>query len=389
VTERRLTREVQVGDIGIGGENPIRVQSMITAKTQDIQKAADQIQKLHISCAEIIRVTAPTIKDAQALAEIKQQLRQKYENVPLVADVHHKGVDIAIEAARHVEKVRINPGLFVYHSLAKEKYTDTEIEEQLEEIDRTLKPVLDACSQNGVALRLGVNHGSLSKRLTAMYGDTPEGMVQSAMEYLKVSESHGFKNIVISLKANRVPVMVEANRLMVEQMARENMDYPIHLGVTEAGLAQPARVKSSIGIGSLLLDGIGDTIRVSLTEDPVKELSVAYDILQATGARRTHAEIISCPSCGRAKFDVEKVTKEITQRFNHLPLAIAPMGCVVNGGGEAKDADYAYVGKGGGKIALYRGKEELRIVDQSEAVGTLESLIKSDGNWVDPLSYRH
>lgn len=384
--ERQPTRVVEVGNIGIGGENPIRVQSMITAPTQNIVQAVDQIKELHLKGAEVVRVTTPTIKDAQALAEIKEALRMQYQDVPLVADVHHMGTKTAVEAAKHVEKVRINPGLFVYHRIAgKEEYSDSEINQQLEEIDSALAPVLGACKENGVALRLGVNHGSLSQRLLAMLGDTPEGMVKSALEYIEICQSRGFQDIVISLKSSRVPIMVEANRLMVKRMRKLGMDYPIHLGVTEAGRGETARVKSAAGIGSLLFDGIGDTIRVSLTEDPVNELSIAYDILQASGQRITKGEIIGCPTCGRTKFEMDPVMTEAEQKFGHLPFDTAVMGCIVNGPGEMAGAAYGIVGKGGGKVALYRGREELVIVDQAESMSSLESIMKQDGKWIDPV----
>jgi len=388
--ERRQTRSVQVGDIAIGGDNPIAVQSMVTKETRDIRGVAEQIKQLHLAGAEIVRVTTPTLQDAQCLAEIKSELKRQYRDVPLAADVHHQGTNIGIEASKHVEKVRINPGLFVYHksSARREEYSEAEIENQKEEIDQALSPLIMACKERGVALRVGVNHGSLAERLIVMYGDTPEGMVQSAMEYLRICESNGYKDVVVSLKASRVPVMVAANRLMVQRMETEEMHYPIHLGVTEAGKDQYARVKSSYGIGTLLSEGIGDTIRVSLAEDPIKELTVCYDILQAGGLRHTKAELIACPSCGRTKFDLETVTDEIFGATEHLKgLSIAVMGCIVNGPGEMADADYGFVGLGGGKIALYRGKEVVNTVQQETARDSLIALIKEDGKWINPPTF--
>ncbi len=386
--ERRVTRPVQVGEITIGGDNPIAVQSMVTRETQDIQGVTEQIKQLNLAGAEIVRVTTPTIQDAESLAEIKVELKRRYKDVPLVADVHHQGTNIAVEASKHVEKVRINPGLFVYHKrTSQEEYTHNEIDEQRNEIDSALSPLISACRERGVALRVGVNHGSLAERLTVMYGDTPEGMVQSAMEYLKICEGYGFKDVVVSLKASRAPTMIAANRLMVERMDEENMNYPIHLGVTEAGKDQYARIKSTYGIATLLSEGVGDTIRVSLAEDPVKELSVCYDILQAGGLRRTKSEPIACPGCGRTKFDLDTVTDDIFGATEHLKgLSIAVMGCIVNGPGEMADADYGYVGLGGGKIALYRGKEVIRTVQQEEARDSLIALIKEDGKWINPPS---
>lgn len=385
--ERRVTRTVNVGEIPIGGNSPIAVQSMITRETRDITGAVEQIKQLHLAGAEIVRVTTPTLQDAQALAEIKGQLKTVYKDVPLVADVHHQGTNIGIEASKHVEKVRINPGLFVYHKRTsrQDEYSNQEVEKQVGEIDQALSPLIKVCKERGVALRVGVNHGSLAERLTVMYGDTPEGMVQSAMEYLKVCESYGFKDIVVSLKASKAPVMIAANRLMVQRMETESMDYPIHLGVTEAGKDQYARIKSAVGIGTLLSEGIGDTIRVSLAEDPVQELSVCYDILQAEGLRRTKSEPIACPGCGRTKFDLATVTDEIFGATEHLKgLSVAVMGCIVNGPGEMADADYGYVGLGGGKIALYRGREVVQTVQQEEARESLIALIKEDGKWISP-----
>ena len=232
----------------------------------------------------------------------------------------------------------------------------------------------------------GVNHGSLADRLTVMYGDTPEGMVQSALEFLEICERHGFKNLVVSLKASRVQVMVQANRLMVRRMAERGMNYPLHLGVTEAGDGQYARVKSTAGIGTLLAEGIGDTIRVSLAEDPIHEIPVCYEILQALGLRRTKTEFIACPGCGRTKFDLPTVLNEVRDATGHLKgLNIAVMGCIVNGPGEMADADYGYVGKGEGLISLYRGREIVKnMVPAEQGVEELVSLLKSDGVWEEP-----
>jgi (E)-4-hydroxy-3-methylbut-2-enyl-diphosphate synthase len=234
-------------------------------------------------------------------------------------------------------------------------------------------------------MRIGVNHGSLAERLLVTHGDTPAGMVESALEYIKICEKHNFRNIVISLKASRAPVMIAANRLMVQRMDELGMDYPLHLGVTEAGDGEYARVKSTAGIGTLLAEGIGDTIRVSLAEDPINELPVCYGILQALGLRRTQVEFIACPSCGRTKFELTSVLREVKAATKHLVgLNIAVMGCIVNGPGEMADADYGYVGKGGGIITLYRNREPVKNIDQEHGVSALVDLIKSDGKWVDP-----
>lgn len=385
---RRRTRTVLVGDIRIGGDNPVVVQSMITEETHNVPAAVSQIISMHRAGAEIVRVTTPNMAEAKCLAEIKERLKREYQDVPLVADVHHQGSDIAVEVAKYVDKVRINPGLFVFHKRVQRTidYSASEIAEEQEAIERELLPVIKACKSRDIAMRIGVNHGSLAERLTVMYGDTPDGMVESALEYLRICESHDYRNLVISLKASRVSVMLQANRLMARRMAEAGMDYPLHLGVTEAGDGQYARIKSTTGIGTLLAEGIGDTIRVSLAEDPINELPVCYEILQALGLRRTQTEFIACPSCGRTKFDLPAVLAQVKYATGHLAgLNIAVMGCIVNGPGEMADADYGYVGKAGGKISLYRGHKEVKIgIPQEEGVKELITLIKADGRWVDP-----
>jgi (E)-4-hydroxy-3-methylbut-2-enyl-diphosphate synthase len=386
---RRKTREVKVGDVGIGGPNPIRVQSMITAETMNTPAAVAQIIQLYEAGAEIVRVTAPNLREAQNLGEIKAELKRRgYGHIPLVADVHHQGMEIALECTRHVEKIRINPGLFVFRKPdpSRVEYSESEIQQELEAIERALLPVIRACKERGVAMRIGVNHGSLSERIKVMYGDSPVGMVESALEYIRICEAHGFRDIVISLKASRVPVMLTANRLMVERMQQLGMDYPLHLGVTEAGDGIYARIKSAIGIGTLLAEGIGDTIRVSLAEDPVNEVEVCYDILQALGLRKTKVEYIACPSCGRTKFDLPTVLNQVREATKHLVgLDIAVMGCIVNGPGEMADADYGYVGRGSGKIALYRkGQLVKNDIPAERGVEELIALLKADGVWRDP-----
>jgi (E)-4-hydroxy-3-methylbut-2-enyl-diphosphate synthase len=385
---RRATREVRVADIKIGGNNPVVVQSMITEETHNVPAAVAQIIAMHKAGAEIVRVTTPNLSEAKCLEEIKFRLRREYRDVPLVADVHHQGSDIAVEVAKYVDKVRINPGLFVFRKRVDRSidYSPSEVEEELEAIEKALLPVIKACKARDIAMRIGVNHGSLAERLTVMYGDTPEGMVESALEYVRICERHDYRNLVISLKASRVSVMVQANRLMAARMAAENMNYPLHLGVTEAGDGQYARIKSTAGIGTLLAEGIGDTIRVSLAEDPVEELPVCYEILQALGLRRTKTEFIACPSCGRTKFDLPTVLAQVKAATGHLAgLNVAVMGCIVNGPGEMADADYGYVGKAGGKISLYRKREEVKTgIPQEEGVAELVQLIKADGRWAEP-----
>ncbi len=385
---RRLTRAVRVGNIVIGGGNPIVVQSMITEETHNVPAAVAQIIAMHKAGSEIVRVTTPNLAEARCLAEIKSELKRQYRDVPLVADVHHQGSDIAVEVAKYVDKIRINPGLFVFRKRVQRTidYSEIEVQEEQAAIESELLPVIEACKRHGCAMRIGVNHGSLAERLTVMYGDTPEGMVQSAIEYIQICERHDFRDIVISLKASRVAVMLQANRLIAHRMAELGMDYPLHLGVTEAGDGQYARIKSTTGIGTLLAEGIGDTIRVSLSEDPINELPVCYDILQALGLRRTKTEFIACPSCGRTKFDLPTVLAQVKSATGHLAgLNVAVMGCIVNGPGEMADADYGYVGKAGGKISLYRGHEEVKSgLPQERGVEELIALIKSDDRWEEP-----
>lgn len=384
---RRKTRAVKVGDITIGGGYPVVVQSMINEDTLDIDGSVAAIRRLHEIGCEIVRVTVPSMAHAKALAEIKQKLAQTYKPVPLVADVHHNGMKIALEVAKHVDKVRINPGLYVFEKPKSDRteYSETEFTEIGDKIRETLEPLVISLRDQGKAMRIGVNHGSLSERMLFTYGDTPEGMVESALEFIKICESLDFYNLVISLKASRVPVMLAAYRLMVQRMNELGMDYPLHLGVTEAGDGEYGRIKSTAGIGTLLAQGIGDTIRVSLTEAPEKEIPVCYSILQALGLRKTMVEYVACPSCGRTLFNLEEVLHKVREATKHLTgLDIAVMGCIVNGPGEMADADYGYVGKQPGYISLYRGREEITKVPENRGVEELINLIKADGRWVDP-----
>ena len=384
---RRKTRPVQVGSVTIGGGHPVVVQSMINEDTLDIDGSAAGIRRLHEIGCEIVRVTVPSLAHAAALAKIREKLLATYQPVPLVADVHHNGMKIALEVAKHVDKVRINPGLYVFEKpkADRSEYSQAEFDEIGEKIAETLKPLVISLREQGKAMRIGVNHGSLAERMLFTYGDTPEGMVQSALEFIRICESLDFRNLVVSLKASRVPVMVAAYRLMVKRMDELGMDYPLHLGVTEAGDGEYGRIKSTAGIATLLADGIGDTIRVSLTEAPEKEIPVCYSILQALGLRKTMVEYVACPSCGRTLFNLEDVLQQVRAATKHLTgLDIAVMGCIVNGPGEMADADYGYVGKQAGYIALYRGREEIKRVPESEGVSELINLIKADGRWVEP-----
>ncbi|MFN3728700.1 MAG: (E)-4-hydroxy-3-methylbut-2-enyl-diphosphate synthase [Fimbriimonadaceae bacterium] len=384
---RRKSRAVRVGDKWIGGDHPILVQSMITEETRNIEACVEQIIALHQAGCELVRVTTPSLGEAQCLEEIRAKVTERHGPVPLTADVHHQGTDIAVEAAKWVDEVRVNPGLFVFRKHTNRvEYSPEEHEQERAAIEESFVPVIEACKRRDIAMRVGVNHGSLSERMLVTYGDTPDGMVESAMEYLRICEKHHYRNLNISAKASRVPIMVAANRLMVRRMDEEGMDYPLHLGVTEAGDGEYARIKSTAGIATLLMEGIGDTIRVSLSEDPLHEIPVCYDILQSLGLRKTKVEYIACPSCGRTKFDLPTVLREVRDATKHLVgLDIAVMGCIVNGPGEMADADYGYVGAAGGKITLYRKRNIVKNgIPQERGVQELIELLKADGVWQDP-----
>ncbi len=403
---RRQTSPCKIGNMTIGSGHHVLVQSMITEETRNIDACVEEIIELHKIGCELVRVTTPTLGEAQCLEAIRAKVTEKYQYVPLTADVHHQGTDIAVEAAKHVDEVRINPGLFVFKrhgsrknvdmrgregdevALLREElaYSEDEQKSELQAIEDSLVPVLYACKKHNRAMRIGVNHGSLSERVMVTYGDTPAGMIESAMEYLRLCEKHDYRNLNISCKASRVQIMVAANRLMVKRMAEEGMAYPMHLGVTEAGDGDYARIKSTAGIATLLMEGIGDTIRVSLSEDPKMEIPVCYDILQSIGLRKTKVEYIACPSCGRTKFNLPTVLREVREATKHLVgLDIAVMGCIVNGPGEMADADYGYVGAAGGKITLYRSREVVKNgIPQEQGVMELVNLLKQDGKWTEP-----
>lgn len=386
--ERLKTREVSIGSVTIGGEQPIAVQSMIVEDTSDIQGCIGSIIRLHKAGCEIVRVTTPNLKDVQCLGEIRQQLTSMgYAGIPLVADIHHNGWKIAIEVSKFVAKIRINPGLFVFgRKNPGADYTQEEIEAERQKIRLQMKDVIEACKRNHTAMRIGVNHGSLSERMLFLYGNTPEGMVESALEFIEICEQENFFDLVVSLKASRVPVMIAANRLIAQRFKARGSGYPLHLGVTEAGDGSYARIKSTAGIATLLAEGIGDTIRVSLSEDPIEELPVCYDILQALGFRKTKVEFIACPSCGRTKFNLTEVVPRVREATEHLVgLDIAIMGCIVNGLGEMADADYGYVGQGIGRVSLYRGKELVkRNIPEESGISELIQLIQQDGKWIEP-----
>jgi (E)-4-hydroxy-3-methylbut-2-enyl-diphosphate synthase len=305
---------------------------------------------------------------------------------PLVADVHFNP-RLAINVCEFVEKVRINPGNFVDRKKFEiREYTDVQYQEELERVEEKMLPLIKNLKKFGCALRVGTNHGSLSDRVMNRFGDTSEGMVESALEFLRILRKNGFEETVLSMKSSNPLVMIQAYRQLVQAMDAEDMHYPLHLGVTEAGNELDGRIKSAVGIGTLLCDGLGDTIRVSLTEPSENEIPVAQSILQSTRARIYNTDFISCPSCGRTFFDLESTTAQIKARTSHLKgVKIAIMGCVVNGPGEMADADFGYVGAGPGKISLYHGQSCVeRNIPSEQAVERLIELIQEQGKWVDP-----
>jgi (E)-4-hydroxy-3-methylbut-2-enyl-diphosphate synthase len=359
---RGKTITVKVGNSVIGGGAPVLVQSMTTTSPKDIEGSVKQIIELANAGCELVRITVPTLSDAEKLKEISEKVKAAGIEIPLSADIHYQP-KAALEALKWVEKVRINPGNF-----ARDAFP----------------PFVKEAKKLGKVVRIGVNHGSLSARILEKYGNTPLGMVESALEFLSMCEAENFDQIIFSLKASRPREMVEANRLMAERLREGgHKPYPFHLGVTEAGEGEDGRIKSAVGIGSLLIDGIGDTIRVSLTENPVKEIPVAFALLQAAGLRKTKAEFISCPGCGRTLFELQGITAEVKKRFSHLKhLSIAVMGCIVNGPGEMAGADFGYVGAAQGKVTLYEGVEPVhKNIPQEDALDALENLIKERGLW--------
>src|ERR1700739_3935154 len=277
---RFVTREVNIGDVPMGGNNPIRIQSMTTTDTMDTMGTVEQSIRMVDAGCEYVRITAPSIKEAQNLAEIKKQLRLRGYTVPLVADIHFTP-NAAEVAARIVEKVRVNPGNYADKKKFDQlEYTDAEYQNELERIYQKFSPLVKVCKEYGTAMRIGTNHGSLSDRIMSRYGDTPQGMVESAMEFMRICEMLNYHELVISMKSSNPQVMVQAYRLLVETMVSEGMNYPLHLGVTEAGDGEDGRIKSAVGIGTLLEDGLGDTVRVSLTEEPEAEAPVAIALVK-------------------------------------------------------------------------------------------------------------
>jgi (E)-4-hydroxy-3-methylbut-2-enyl-diphosphate synthase len=420
----------------LGGEQPVRIQTMCNTPTQDIEASVAQCKRVAAAGADYVRLTTQGLREVEALAEIKRRLRSDRCALPLIADVHYRA-DVAIAAAAVADKVRINPGNFAA--------TPDALREKWREL-------LHVCRQHHTAVRIGVNHGSLAARTTEQFGDTPEGMVAAAMELLEICRRDDFTQVVVSMKSSNTVVMIQAYRRLVERMAQEGMTFPLHLGVTEAGNGREGRIKSAVGIGTLLAEGYGDTIRVSLTEPPEDEIPVAealiriaaqypyspasyryepaiarryhtrtleelwlhaacdagpllvdrkaadlwlsatvagaelpgeqaeeiaLSVLQAARVRFTRPEYIACPGCGRTLFDLQTTLEEVRKATAHLAgTKIAVMGCIVNGPGEMADADYGYVGAGVGKITLYKGKAPVKKnIPQEHAVAELLRLI--------------
>ena len=358
---------------------------MTNTGTMDTEATVTQTIRIIETGGDYVRITAQGVREAEHLAIIKKELHIRGYSNPLIADIHFNP-KAAETAARIVEKVRINPGNYVdKKSNISKTYTDSEYIAELERIHGRLLPLIKICKEYGTAIRIGSNHGSLSDRIVTRYGDSPQGMVESAMEFLRIFEAENFNQVVLSMKSSNVSVVIETTRMLVERMTQENMRYPLHLGVTEAGEGEDGRIKSAVGIGSLLMDGIGDTIRVSLTEAPEAEIPVALNILQACRLRMSKPEYISCPSCGRTLFDLQTTAAKIRERTSHLKgLKIGIMGCIVNGPGEMADADYGYVGAAPGRITLYKQREIIkRNIPEEQAVEELINLIKANGDWKD------
>jgi (E)-4-hydroxy-3-methylbut-2-enyl-diphosphate synthase len=344
VAERRHSRQIQVGTVAVGGDAPVSVQSMTTTRTSDIGATLQQIAELTASGCQIVRVACPTQDDADALSTIAEK-----SQIPVIADIHFqpKYVFAAIEAG--CAAVRVNPG-------------------NIKQFDDKVKEIARAAKDHGTPIRIGVNAGSLDRRLLQKYGKaTPEALVESALWEASLFEEHDFRDIKISVKHNDPVVMIEAYKQLAAQC-----DYPLHLGVTEAGPAFQGTIKSAVAFGALLSQGIGDTIRVSLSAPPVEEVKVGNQILESLNLKQRGLEIVSCPSCGRAQVDVYKLAEEVTAGLTgmEVPLRVAVMGCVVNGPGEAREADLG-VASGNGKGQIFVKGEVIKTVPESKIVETL------------------
>lgn len=343
IKERRNTRQVTVGDIKIGGGAPIVIQSMLNAPAGDIEANIAQARALEAAGCQITRVAISSMDDIELIYRLKEAVK-----TPLVADIHfdYRIALASIDAG--IDKVRINPG----HIGAREN----------------VEKVVDACKAKGVPIRIGVNSGSVEKELLEKYdGPTPRAMAESALNHAKILEDCDFYDTVISIKSSDVRNTIRAYRIVAEEC-----NYPLHLGVTEAGTARSGLIKSSVGIGSLLADGIGDTIRVSLTADPIEEIKAAYDILMCLDLLENEAQLISCPTCGRTQIDLIKIANEVEQRLHsvHKPIRVAVMGCPINGPGEAKNADIGIAG-GKGCGLIFKSGEIIKKVPEEQLIDEL------------------
>ena len=344
-----MTKQITVGGVALGGGAPVTIQSMCNTKTEDAAATAAQIRALEDAGCEIVRVTVPTMEAARAISAIKERI-----SIPLVADIHfdHR---LAVEAAvRGADKIRINPG-----NIGGEE---------------NVKAVVDACRARRIPIRVGVNGGSLEKALLAKYGRvTPEALVESAMGHIRLLEKFDFTDICVSVKSSDVPLNMAAYRLL-----HERVDYPLHLGVTEAGTPSMGLIKSAIGIGGLLCEGIGDTVRVSLTADPVEEVYAARRILQACGIRRSGVNLVSCPTCGRTGYNMIPIAEELEKRLAGCSkkITVAVMGCVVNGPGEASAADIGIAGGEGEGLIFRKGKILYKVTQEKLVDALLEEIEK-------------
>lgn len=338
---RKPTKEIKVGRLKIGNKNPITIQSMTNTLTSDVDKTIKQIHELEDAGCEIIRVSVPDQESASALKEIKENIK-----IPLVADIHFD-YRLAIQAAKYVDKLRINPG-----NIGSEE---------------KVMQVVDAAKEYSLPIRIGVNLGSLEKDIEKQYGLTPIAMVESAIKNIKILENLDFTDIVMSLKASDVMKTIEAYKLFSERS-----NYPLHLGITESGTLFSGTISSSIGISNLLMQGIGDTIRVSLSANPVEEVKVAKQILKSLKLRSFGVNIIACPTCSRSTFDVEKIAKQLEEQTQSIkkPLNIAIMGCGVNGPGEAKEAHLGIVGADNGNL-FYKNGEIIKRIEEKDIIQTL------------------
>jgi (E)-4-hydroxy-3-methylbut-2-enyl-diphosphate synthase len=506
-----LSSIIQIGSVYLGGSYPVRIQSMTNTDTLNAKASVAQCIRIIEAGADFVRLTAQGIREAENLANIRSELRKAGFDTPLIADIHFNP-SVAELAARIVEKVRINPGNYADKraSFQKVEFSEKKYDEELERIHSRLLPLINICHENETAIRIGVNHGSLSDRIMSRYGNTPEGMALSAMEFIRIFRAENFHRLVLSMKSSDTGVMIRATRRLAEMMTGEGFAYPLHLGVTEAGEGEDGRIRSAAGIGTLLSEGLGDTIRVSLSEAPENEIPVAkeilqflagsarrvttpaetlsfkihakpykpevltnnngiirnedgvpcnynvitfannsqpiikahqdekiivnavfdeddpeklaidsasllgkyfitkqadgicisnngkvqgdklkelsFSILQATGARITRVTYLSCPTCGRTKFDLQEAVKKVKAVTGHLKgLKIAVMGCIVNGPGEMADADYGYVGAANGKVHIYRGTiPVLKNIPQELAAKELLKLIEMDQKNLTP-----